>query len=264
VPALAIALLVVLLVPATADATRSWLPPVDGTVLRAFVLGADPYARGAHRGADLAAREGAPVRSACSGRVTFAGRVPRGGQTVSVRCGELVATYQQLGAIAVSRGSRVGAGAALGSVGPSSDPRTRAPHVHLGAREAATGRYVDPLSLLRGVPPAAPLLPGRAPRRTPPGPAPLPAPPRAAPRLAPPVAPRVAPRRAPLVAPRAAPFAPRAAPDGGVTAPAPGVPWPVWAGLASIALALPLGGRFTMRRRGGRSKATAHAAVAPR
>jgi len=91
-PSLALALVVFLLAPATAQA-RSWLRPLDGTVLRTFALGADPYARGAHRGVDLAGAVGSIVRSACAGTVTFAGRVPRGGRTVSVRCGDLLATY---------------------------------------------------------------------------------------------------------------------------------------------------------------------------
>lgn len=238
-PALAfafLAFLAFLLVPETAHAARSWLRPVDGTLLREFALGADPYARGAHRGADFAAHEGAAVRSACSGRVTFTGRLPRGGSTVSVRCAELVATYQQLGTIAVRAGGRVGAGALLGTVGASHDPRTLRAHLHLGAREVATGRYLDPLALLRRAPPAAPLIPGRAPRRVPLGPPP-----------------RAAPRPAPLVAP-----------DGRAPAPAPGVPWPVWIGLASMALALPLGGLGTVRRRRRRRTATARAAAAAR
>ncbi len=146
---------------ASAAVARGWLRPVDGPVLRAFAVGPDRFAAGQHRGADLGAAAGARVRAACGGRVSFAGRVPGGGRTVSVRCGALVATYQHLGAVAVRRGQRLLPGAPLGTVG-----RARpSPHVHLGARVAATGAYIDPITLLGGAPPAgAPPLPVGRPR----------------------------------------------------------------------------------------------------
>jgi hypothetical protein len=160
-----IALLVVssLLLAAAPAHAGSWRAPVDGPLLRSFALGSNPYARGWHRGVDLGAPPGAVVRSACAGRVSFAGRVPGGGRTVSVRCGALVASYLQLGAISVRAGLRVSRGAAVGVVGRSRDPRLRRPHVHLGVRDARSGRYVDPLALLRGVASAAPLQPPLAP-----------------------------------------------------------------------------------------------------
>ena len=129
-------------------------------MLRAFAVGPDRFAAGQHRGADLGAPAGARVRAACGGRVSFAGRVPGGGRTVSVRCGALVATYQHLGGVAVRRGQRLLPGGPIGTVG-----RARpSPHVHLGARDAATGAYVDPLTLFGGAPPAGvPVRAGRAP-----------------------------------------------------------------------------------------------------
>jgi hypothetical protein len=291
---------VVLLLAAPAAHAGSWLRPVDGPVLRAFALGADPYARGQHRGVDLGAAPGSPVRGVCAGRVGFAGRVPAGGRTVSVRCGEIVATYQQLGTIVVRVGQRIAAGAAVGLVGRSGDPRTRRPHLHLGAREAATGRYVDPLTLLRTAPPAVSPLAPTGSRRSPID-APLRAP---APRLARAVplghvpAPGLAralpgavalgtapvpglAREVPLghvPAPGLARAVPREVPLGHVPAPlaralpgafpppadsspapAPGLPWVVWIGLASIGLALPVGGIVGVRRR---RRATSGQAVA--
>ena len=122
------------------------------------VTAARPYDAGQHRGVDLAARPGSVVRSACAGRVRFAGRIARSGGVVSVRCGALVATYLELGAVHAVRGRRVGAGARLGVVGPAA-------HLHLGARDARSGRYVDPLTLLRT--PRGPTL-GPAPDVAPP------------------------------------------------------------------------------------------------
>ena len=131
---------------ATCALARGWIRPVDGPVTRAFSVSADRFAAGQHRGVDLAAAPGAPVRAACDGRVSFAGRVPRGGRTVSVRCGSLVATHQHLGSMAVARGQVVTAGAPIGRSGRA---RQR-PHVHLGARVAATGEYRAPARAVRG------------------------------------------------------------------------------------------------------------------
>jgi murein DD-endopeptidase MepM/ murein hydrolase activator NlpD len=225
---------------ASASAARAvWERPLAGPVVRPFGLSADRYARGQHRGIDLAAPPGTAVRSACSGRVRFAGSVPAGGRTVSVACGALVATYQHLGAVTVRRGRALVAGAPVGTVGRSGLPRGGRPHLHLGARMAASGRYVDPLVLFgavrRGVPPV-----GLAPRRPAPlGPAPGPG------------ARRLAPRPAPLPAPRA-PVARVADP-----APAPVVspPLAVWIGLALFGAGLPLGGLVRRRRRRRRAVA---------
>jgi len=212
-------------------AARAWERPVDGPVLRPFSVGPNRFAAGQHRGVDLAAPPGARVGAACGGRVTFAGRVPRGGLTLSVRCGRLLATHQHLGAIVVRRGQVVLPGAWIGSAG-NSRPR---PHVHLGARVAATGAYVDPLGLLAGAPRALPpLLPGM--RRPPP----LRSPPIARPAL---------PARPTLVdAPRPAHALARNIPDE-APAPAPRMPWLVWLGLALFGLGLPLGGLARVRAR---------------
>jgi hypothetical protein len=242
---LAIVVAVLLLVLATpAAGASSWQRPVDGDVLRAFLVHGDPYGRGQHRGVDLAAARGSPVRSACTGRVSFAGRVPGGGRTLTVRCGAILATYQQLAAIAVRRGEVVARGAPLGAVGASVDRRERRPHVHLGARDAATGRYIDPLRLLGAGAPPAPLLPPAPSRRAPPSPIPGAAPPRPAPAPALPRAMPVLAARAPRL-PRAVAVAP------GSAAP---VPWVVWAGLAATGLALPVGGVVRLR---GRRRRTA-------
>lgn len=264
----------VLLLVAPAAQAATWLRPVDGPLLREFAPGGDPYARGWHRGVDLAAARGSPVRSACAGRVTFAGRVPRGGPTVSVRCGALVATYQQLGTLAVRAGADVRRGGRLGDVGASNDPRQGRSHLHLGARVLATGRYVDPLRML-GPGPSVPLAPpgiDRRPRGLPPGPAPAARRvPRAAPARPSPIVPRAG--RAAAVVRRVAPPAPLSArPLHAPPAPLPArrahappardppIPWLVWVGLAAFGLGLPLGGLVRVRRRGRAASAVVRAA----
>ncbi len=213
-------LLLELLLPAPADAAWRW--PLRGEVARAFAVDASrPYAGGRHRGVDLAARPGTPVRAACAGRVRFAGRVGRSGGVVSVRCGALVATYVELGAVRVRRGRAVRAGTPLGTVGAAA-------HLHLGARRAASGRYVDPLSLLRE--PRGPVL--------------GPAPPASARRRPP--APLAAPAPVPAAAPAVAPA---------------GVPVAAWAGLALVAAGLPLGGLLVRHRSRQRTSWTSTSAA---
>ncbi|MEA2288915.1 MAG: Peptidase family [Solirubrobacteraceae bacterium] len=227
--ATAVAVVLACAVAAPAAAGGAWRLPVDGDVVAGFAYAAgDPFAGGQRRGIDIAAPPGAPVRSACRGRVTFAGRLPRGGLGVTVRCGGLAATHLGLGRLAAGarRGARVGAGARLGALGPGGRLRR-------GARDAARRfGYVDPLALLRGArPPGAPAVPlGPAPRG-PAVPAPRPATSRT-PRLAPPVA-------------------------GGRRAPA--VPALAWAGLVLLAAGVPLGGVVARSRR--RRGATARRAA---
>jgi hypothetical protein len=171
----------------------AWLPPVSGPPTHLFHLGPDPFARGQHRGVDFPA--GGAVRSACSGRVVFAGRVAGEG-TVSVRCGRWRVSYAPLTRVAVRAGEPVGASEPLG--------RT-ARGIHFGVRrEGRRFGYVDPLRFLGA-------------RRVPP---PLVAPP-------PPGAPREGGRRSFPARPHPPPrrVAARSHPARAVA------PWPVWLGL---------------------------------
>ena len=216
---------------AASAVARDWARPVDGAVVRPFsVDAADRFAAGQHRGIDLAAAPGARVRAACAGRVSFAGRVPGGGRTVSVRCGPLIATYQHLGSVSVTRGQAVLPGARIGRSGRGAP----VPHVHLGARVAATGAYRDPAALFGG--PPWPLAPVPAPHRAPP----------AAPPGARPLGPAPTPVPVPVPVPEARP-APSPAPPA--RAARGRLPWPVWLGLALVALGLPLGGGLVAARR---------------
>lgn len=231
------AVLLSLLAPA--GAAGAWRWPVEGEVVREFVLSADPFSPGQHRGINVAAPVGTPVGAACGGRVRFAGPVADNGRTVSVICGRYVATYLHLESIAVRRGQPVLPGSRLGTVGRTGRPDRGPAHLHLGARKLSTGRYVDPRDLLAATTSPPPVVPG----------------PRTAPRLRPsPLgpAPRAAPvpRGAPVPALRWAPLpgvVPRAAP-----ALAPGarpLPLAVWAGLALLAAGLPVGALVGVRRR---------------
>jgi Peptidase family M23 len=133
----------------------AWTWPVDGPVLRPFVLGDDPYAGGQHRGIDIGAPSGTPVRAPAAGSVSFAGTVPKGGKTVTIRTAEGYAvTLLHLGAYWVTRGAAVGEGDLVGSVG-AGDGTGSAPYLYLGIRRAdEPDGYVDPLGLLPAAAPA--------------------------------------------------------------------------------------------------------------
>jgi hypothetical protein len=151
--------------------------PVIGGVTHGFDPGL-PYEGGRHRGVDLAAAPGTPVRAACGGPVAFAGRIGSDG-IVTLRCGPWRVTHMPLATIA-ARG-HVKRGAVIGTVAasPAHDG------LHLGVRRDGTRfGYVDPLRFLaRRSPPLGPAPPpGRRappprtgrPRPRPPRPASLP------------------------------------------------------------------------------------------
>ena len=206
--------------PAPAGAAARWIWPVRGDVLTRFHVGPNPFAGGQHRGVDIAAAAGERVRSACAGKVRFAGRVPGRGRVVTVVCDALVATYLELGETAVEKGEVVQPGALVGRVAAS--------HLQLGARRAGSPfGYLDPLKLL---------APDRAP-----------APPRAVPL------PRRGPRAPAAVRRPIAPPAPAPSPSPS-RAPA-GIPLPAWLGLALLAAGTPVGAVW--RRRRGRARTAA-------
>ncbi|MDO8144568.1 MULTISPECIES: murein hydrolase activator EnvC [unclassified Isoptericola] len=133
-----------------------WELPRPGPVLAHADLPAEPWRPG-HRGVDLPADPGDPVRAPATGRVVFAGRVGDK-PVVVVRHGELRSTFEPataLGAVGdhVDRGSPVAVVAA--------DARShcgRQGCLHWGVRRG--DRYLDPL-LLVGLAAPVVLLPRR-------------------------------------------------------------------------------------------------------
>ncbi len=224
-----------------AVAAQGWTWPVEGEVVRAYRNGADPYARGQHRGIDIAAPDGAAVVAAAAGSVRFAGTAGSSGLTVSVRTadGRFDTSYLHLGSLAVARGQRVRAGQVFGSVGhqraalqrrarictsASAGPAAATP---ISTRSTSSRRRAASVSPARRRPAAVPV---RAPVRTAPAPARSPPARRlgcrvtarrrrtaGAPARRPPGAP------APLPGRRSGPVAPRCAPSTAPLAGARGV-----------------------------------------
>jgi len=222
--------------PPAAAASGHWQQPVPGPVTRAFDYAGEPFAAGRHRGADFAARPGAAVRSACAGRVVFAGTAGSNGPTVSVRCGDWRVAYLPLRTLAIRRGARVGRGAVLGTAAGSG----RHGGLHVGVRrEGSRWGYVDPLPFF-GAAGQLPLAPPPRRLRPPPVGRPLPT---AAPRS------RPIPFHRPVVAPRPNPLHhPVEAPAHGPQWPVQEAPWPAWAGL-TLVLAGACGAGLSCRRR---------------
>nr|WP_256356245.1 peptidoglycan DD-metalloendopeptidase family protein [Streptomyces sp. PKU-EA00015] len=127
---------------------RSW--PVGAprpVVVRGWAPPASPYGAG-HRGVDLAARPGTPVRAAAAGRVAFAGRVAnRGVLVISLTdTGDppLRTTYEPVRPL-VDKGEEVTAGQVVATIeaGPA---HCAAGCLHWGLLRGT--EYLNPLSLL--------------------------------------------------------------------------------------------------------------------
>ncbi|MFF1294933.1 MULTISPECIES: murein hydrolase activator EnvC family protein [unclassified Streptomyces] len=123
---------------------RAWPVGVRPSVLRGWEPPATAYGRG-HRGVDLAAASGTPVRAVAAGRVLYAGRVAgKGVVSVELTGTDLRTTYEPVTA-SVEKGDEVAPGEVLGTVAATGSHCT-APCVHWGLRKGEV--YLDPLSLL--------------------------------------------------------------------------------------------------------------------
>lgn len=126
---------------------RNWPVGVRPVVSRGWEPPPTPYARG-HRGVDLAAPAGAPVRAVAAGRVTFAGRVAGKGVVAVTLTGTgtpaLRTTFEPV-RVTVVKGDEVIPGQMIGTVEATGSHCTT-PCVHWGLRRGEA--YLDPLSLL--------------------------------------------------------------------------------------------------------------------
>ena len=113
------------------------LLPVPGEVLRPFSAPKHRYGPG-HRGVDLAAALGDPIRAAAPGTVAFAGRVA-GRPVITLDHGQGVSTTYDAAEPSVHKGQRVQAGELIGTLtdGPNG------PGLHWGLRRFDV--YYDPM-----------------------------------------------------------------------------------------------------------------------
>jgi murein DD-endopeptidase MepM/ murein hydrolase activator NlpD len=137
------ALLMVAL-PGPAHAAGSWTWPVTGPVIGAFDPPDNPFGSG-HRGIDIAAPVGTPVRAAAAGVVTFAG--PVGGRLfVTIdHGGGLESRYSFLETVLVRLRDPVSEGQVIARSG-AGHAGDVVPNLHFAV--LLDGAYVDPLDFL--------------------------------------------------------------------------------------------------------------------
>ncbi|GBE29194.1 murein hydrolase activator EnvC precursor [bacterium BMS3Bbin04] len=118
--------------------------PLDGIITRGFEFSQiDP--EDSHKGIDLAAPRGTPVRSIASGTVISADWTPRYGNRVMVdHGGGMISVYGHNELLLVDAGDRVDSGSPIALSGNSGI--STAPHLHLEIW--LNGRAVDPRALL--------------------------------------------------------------------------------------------------------------------
>ncbi|MER5428766.1 M23 family metallopeptidase [Streptomyces sp. NPDC002588] len=134
---------------------RTWPVGTRPAVVRGWDPPPTPYARG-HRGVDLAASPGAPVRAVAAGRVSYAGRVAgRGVVSVLLAGTDLRTTYEPVRPT-VRKGAEVSPGEPIGEVEPTGS-HCATTCLHWGLRRGED--YLNPLTLL------PPWLLGRGPSR---------------------------------------------------------------------------------------------------
>jgi murein DD-endopeptidase MepM/ murein hydrolase activator NlpD len=122
-------------VPSETHSTYAW--PVAGRYMRGFTTGW----RRPHKGVDIAAPRGEPVRAARGGRVLLAKRVGNYGQLVVIaHPGDYATLYAHLSQCLVSEGQMVKQNQYIGRVGCTG--RATGPHLHFEIRR--DGAAVDP------------------------------------------------------------------------------------------------------------------------
>lgn len=122
--------------------------PAEGVVSSPFGVRTDPL-KGEdlfHRGVDIAAPAGSPVKAVAAGLVVFSGWVEGYGNHITLDHGDgLLTRYAHNQINLVSSGERVAAGQEIALVG--STGRSTAPHLHFEALKER--KPIDPLSVFK-------------------------------------------------------------------------------------------------------------------
>ena len=120
------------------------LAPTVGILTDGFGTRNDPFTgrRAFHRGLDISARRGTPVKAPADGIVVFAGRNGGLGKTIRISHGfGFTTVYGHLNEISVDLGDEVHRGDVIGAVGNTG--RSTASHLHYEVHE--DGKAKDPL-----------------------------------------------------------------------------------------------------------------------
>ncbi|MGH7766748.1 MAG: peptidoglycan DD-metalloendopeptidase family protein [Candidatus Binatia bacterium] len=122
-------------------------PPATGAVSSGFGFRADPFTGESkfHKGLDIAAPLGSPIKAAAAGKVVFSGWADGYGNVVTVDHGDGIMTrYAHTAANLVNSGDDVAAGQEIALVG--STGRSTAPHLHFEVHK--NGQAIDPMQVV--------------------------------------------------------------------------------------------------------------------
>jgi murein DD-endopeptidase MepM/ murein hydrolase activator NlpD len=122
-------------------------PPATGVVSSGFGFRADPFTGESkfHKGLDIAAPLGSPIKAAAAGKVVFSGWTDGYGNLVTVDHGDGITTrYAHTAANLVNPGDEVAAGQEIALVG--STGRSTAPHLHFEVHK--NGQAIDPMQVV--------------------------------------------------------------------------------------------------------------------
>ncbi len=129
--------------------TPQW--PVQGALRSPYGVRMEGVVGDLHRGVDIAAAHGTPVRPVLSGRVRFAGTMSGYGRVIWLdHRDEVITVYGHLSEISVEVGQEVSKATVIGLTGQSGN--AAGPHLHLEIWR--WGREVDPVAML-GRPPGS-------------------------------------------------------------------------------------------------------------
>ena len=123
--------------------------PIRDSVTSPFGIRWDGVLPGVHRGVDIRAEEGTPVRTMGAGRVRFTGWMNGYGNVVWIdHAGGVLSVYAHLSNVDVAAGQPIGAGELVGASG--STGTVSGPHLHFEVWKR--GRQIDPVRYLGGFP----------------------------------------------------------------------------------------------------------------
>jgi murein DD-endopeptidase MepM/ murein hydrolase activator NlpD len=130
----------------TTAGTLAW--PLHGPIVRGYEQPSGPYSSG-HRGIDIGAPVGTPVKAAAPGVVHFAGKVA-GSLFVSIdHDAGLQTTYSWVSEIDTKKGANVQRGDVIALSGTGHPGTTESTHLHFGVKQ--DGEYVDPMLYLGAI-----------------------------------------------------------------------------------------------------------------
>lgn len=127
------------------------LMPVDGAVLYGIGWRRAGDKDELHKGIDLAAEGGAPVRAMAPGKVLrLVARDPQWGGIITVQHGEYIAVYAQIEEPRVQAGDEVRAGQVMAQVAsqPVGSEKDLGPHLHLELYLKSQDYPIDPMQYL--------------------------------------------------------------------------------------------------------------------